>query len=101
MDDWLKLVLVTLACYRLAQLIAFDEGPLGIFHKLRIATGAYNYDKQGQPQSTLGRLITCPYCLGMWIALPLALYADLDLWWLWWLAIAGGQTFLQGLTNDS
>ena len=99
MDDWLNLTLAVLACYRLAQLIAFDEGSFGMFHRLRVITGAYDYDEQGQPQSALGRLITCPYCLGMWIALPLALYVDLPLWWLWWLSIAGGQAFLQGLTN--
>lgn len=99
MDDWLNLALSVLACYRLAQLVAFDEGPFGIFHRFRVFARAYDYDKQGQPQDALGRLVTCPYCLGMWIALPLAIYVDLSLWWLWWLAIAGGQTFLQGLTN--
>jgi len=58
-----------------------------------------NTDSPNHDLDNLGRLITCPYCLGAWIALPLAIYANMSLWWLWWLAIAGLQAFLQGLTG--
>ena len=103
MNDWLSLALLSLACYRLARLLAFDEGPFGLVHRIRAAIGAYDYDKQGRAQTGLGRMATCPYCLGMWIAIPLAYYAAGAQWMIviWWLAIAGGQSFLQGMTNDS
>lgn len=102
MSDWLNLAQSSLACYRLAQLFAFDEGPLSLFQRLRAAAGGYTYDKQGRAKTGLGRMATCPYCLGMWIAIPLAIFATRPRRSLIirWLAIAGGQSFLQGLSDD-
>lgn len=100
MNEWLNLILLSLVCYRIASLISLDEGPFEIFHRLRVVSGAYDYGQNGKAGSPLGRGIACPYCVGLWIALPLALYADLSLWWLWWLAIAGMQAFLQSISND-
>jgi len=99
MSEWLNLVLLSLVCYRLARLIAIDEGPFEIFHLLRTISGAYDYGKNGKAITSLGRGISCPFCIGLWVALPLAFYANLSSWWLWWLAIAGLQSFLQGVSN--
>lgn len=100
MSEWLKLVILSLICYRLAQLFAYDEGPFSAFHWLRIMAGAYDYDKQGRAQTGLGRMMTCPYCLGMWMALILAVIAyPFPDFAGYWLAIAGLQSFLQGLTG--
>lgn len=101
MNNWLKLVLLSLACYRLAQLFVFDEGPFNIFDRIRILAGAYDYDSQGRAKTNLGRLINCPYCVGIWVALPLGIMVSGISWYipLWWFAIAGGQAFLQGLTK--
>lgn len=107
MLNWLEFIILSFACYRLAQLFALDEGPTfwlfksGIFNELRIVTGAYRYDKNGQADTALGRMMTCPYCLGMWIAMPLALYATGIYWYslITWLAIAGLQSFLQAHSN--
>lgn len=103
MPDWFNLLLLTLACYRLSQLIAIDEGPLEIFFKLRDRLGAYDLRPDGQAKTNIGRGISCPYCVGMWFALLLAvvkvgLSVDVILWLL---AIAGGQAFLWSLRNDN
>jgi hypothetical protein len=99
-EGWLKLVLLSLACYRLAQLFVYDEGPFGVFQQLRLSIGGYDYNEQGQARTSLGRLITCPYCLGMWIALFMAVSAyGWPEFIIYWLAIAGLQAFLQGLVT--
>lgn len=101
LNEWLNFALLVFICYRLAQLFALDEGPFGIFHKIRVRVGAYNRDDTGEAITRLGRGMSCPYCLGIWIALPLSLYATGITWQIpiWWIAIAGGQAFLQGLSN--
>lgn len=97
---WFEFFLLTFVCYRLAQLLAFDEGPFGIFFKLRVRAGAYDYDNQGRARTAIGRMMTCPYCLGIWIALPLSLYASGIQWYIVWLAIAGASSFLWSIRRD-
>lgn len=97
MPDWLRFILAVFACFRLAELIAVDEGPGDVLLMLRAKLGAYDLGDDGQPETGVGRMISCPYCLGVYIAAGLALIVSP---WgyeilLWWLAIAGGQAFLQ------
>lgn len=94
MDSWLLLTLAILACYRLAMLVTQDE----IFRPARNYFGLHRW---GWVRSWLGELVHCPYCFGVWAAavLVLALYG-----WNWatplhWLAIAGGQAFLQKISD--
>jgi hypothetical protein len=103
MSDWLSLLLYILVCYRLSTLLTLDEGPLSVFLKIRTELGAYDYDKSGQAKTNLGRALTCPHCIGVWIAIPLSLYESGTQWYtlIWWLAIAGGSSFLWSLRNDS
>ena len=96
-----RIALAILACFRLGELFAFDEGPLRVFERLRFALGANDYDMKGRPESAWGRFISCPYCLGIWFAAFLVvlvvcptLAGDLALLWL---GIAGGQALLQGI----
>lgn len=96
----LEYLLLSLTCYRLSQLFAYDEGPASIFHRIRVQLGAYKLDKQGRPETNLGRLISCPYCLGLWIALFEAIaFRPFPEFIIWWLGIAGLQAFLQGLSK--
>lgn len=98
-------ILLSFVCYRVARLFAIDEGPTfwlfkrGIFLTLRVACGVYDYGENGEAETALGRAMGCPYCLGIWLALPLSLYATGTHWYIAWFAIAGGQAFLQGLTK--
>lgn len=101
MFNWFSFILLSFVCYRLAQLFTLDEGPFGIFHRLRVKVGAYDLGDNSKAITGLGRAFNCPYCFGIWIALPLAFIATGVSWYTltWWLAIAGLQAFLQGLTN--
>ncbi len=99
MHDLLLFILASFACYRLSELITVDDGPGDVFRWLRVWLGAYDLDEDGQPKSSIGRAIICPYCVGIYLAFFLAsAVGPLD-WYLllWWLAIAGGQAFLQGI----
>lgn len=55
-----------LAAYRIAMLLTWDNGPFDCFERLRIWAGRYEYDDQGDPASFTGKLLNCPYCVGVW-----------------------------------
>lgn len=83
----IALICAALATYRLAVLLAEEEGPFSIAQTLRSLHTADDW---------IGRGIRCPACVGFWVALPMtaaALVLDADLWaplWpLYWLAVAG------------
>jgi hypothetical protein len=98
MPDWLRLVLAVFACYRLSELITIDDGPGDMFLRLRAWFGAYNLGEDGQPSTSIGRVIICQYCVGIWIAAALSFLFPVSLMTpLYWFAIAGGQAFLQSV----
>jgi len=103
MFDLVRFVLAVFACYRLAELIAIDDGPGDVFVSLRFKLGAYNFGGNGRPDTSLGRFIECPYCLGIWFAAVFALVLWPSGWMtpVYWLAIAGGQAFLQSAAGRS
>lgn len=98
-DRILGFVLAILACYRLSQFVAFDDGPFDLMLKIRELIGVYDYDESGRAKSGFAQLIGCPYCLGIWFALPLALFLQYGSPVLAWLGIAGGQAFLEALAS--
>ena len=85
MTGWLlfKTMLAILACYRLSRLVAYDN----IFAWLR------------PKKSRLGKFFSCPFCTGVWFAVPLAVLVDfnstLALLILLALGIAGAQDLLE------
>ncbi|GAG30736.1 unnamed protein product [marine sediment metagenome] len=97
-DNLLFLILSILATYRIAQLIAYDDAPFALMERFRTYLGkkAAGGSKYGIWWS-LAELIHCPYCIGLWIALLFALFSNNFL--LYWLAIAGGQSFLENITH--
>lgn len=94
---FLFLTLVILANYRLARLITKDM----ISEPFRRWLGKKAAGRNFIWLHT-AELFHCPYCLGVWTAQIFALFFATSLldWILLTLAIAGGQTFLQGLTDD-
>lgn len=92
-----ELVACILAAFRLARLVTEEEGPGGMFTQLRAGLGAYDYGQDGQPQTNLGRGISCPHCVGVWAAaLMVAVWQVSRLQpVVLWLAVAGGQSLLQ------
>jgi hypothetical protein len=60
-------VAAVLATWRIAHLVAAEDGPWNVIARLRRRAGS----------GELGRLMDCFYCLSLWVALPLAwLVAD-------------------------
>lgn len=100
LPEWTRLALAAFACFRLAQLVAYDEGPKGIFLELRKRAGSYDYGANGEPKRAVGRFLKCPYCLGVWFAI----FCTVPVLWptqagdmvLTWLGIAGAQACLEG-----
>jgi len=86
-SPWFRLTLAVLATWRLAHLIAHEDGPFDVIVWLRQRAGT----------GVLGRLMDCSYCLSLWIAAPFAwLLAREPLpWGMAWLAISGGASLLE------
>lgn len=57
------LVTTALAAWRVAHMVAREEGPAALFERLRETT---------DDDTTLGRGLRCPLCVGFWAALLLA-----------------------------
>lgn len=108
MASWLEILLAILATYRLAQLIAFDDGPYHVFDKFRKELGRRAAPEQALQivgiWTNLAELFTCPYCLGIWFALPFVFlvgFVNVTGFILLWLGIAGGQAVLQGRVENA
>lgn len=91
-------VLAGFACYRIAQFIVYDDAPFQVMFKIRVWAGRYDLGENGQSRTQLGKLLSCPHCVGVWVAFGLALL----LFWrlpavflLTWWAISGLQSWLE------
>jgi hypothetical protein len=107
--DWLDLLLLSLATYRLGRLIAFDRvaEPLRspFARTVRDVTGAGNtvIARGSGVQRAFGQLISCPICAGTWIAagLVMLLYyfpAEVRLF-LFMAAAVGGAELIHNATE--
>ncbi len=100
-----NVIVLGLATFRLAMMISMEEGPFSIFQNLRVRWGAYDYGPNGEPDTLLGRGISCPLCVGMYAAILFIVVGQLPygLWFAAWFAVAGVQVLFQllakGLTN--
>jgi hypothetical protein len=70
--DWWSFVILALAVFRIYRLIAEDD----ILDRPRryVTRLGDKWEKEGDPtppgyRERLGNFVTCPYCLGFWIAL--------------------------------
>lgn len=70
MNYFLLILLSGLACYRITRILTKEEGPLRIFESVRLFLGQ---SVENNFTRSIAILSICPYCLGVWIALPLAL----------------------------
>jgi hypothetical protein len=95
--NYLLVLLAIFADYRLSELIALDV----IFTPLREAAGKRVTIGKHDVWWWIAEWMNCPYCLGIWFALPLAFLCATGWQYilLSWIAIAGGQTFLESLSN--
>jgi hypothetical protein len=88
----LRILLAILSTYRLARLFTLEDGPGLIFTRLRIRLAA-----RGVFFSTL---LSCPLCLGVWIAFAVTPFVFWQSWVLIPFAIAGGQCALETMNNE-
>lgn len=98
-----RLILAFLACYRLATLLAWDDGPYHLIDQFRRALG--RNAARSATWKTVADLFHCPYCLGVWFALfltPLIFLPTLpgDVFLVWW-GIAGAGSVLTDLYKRS
>ncbi len=86
-SSWFRLVIAVLATWRVAHLVAGENGPFDIIVKLRMRAG----------NGFAGQLMDCPYCLSLWIAAPFAfmLANTFAAWIAAWLAISGGASLVE------
>ena len=84
---WPRLALTVLAAWRVTHLLAAEDGPFDLVLKLRLRLG----------NSGWGQLMDCPYCVSLWVALPLAalLATDLFGWALSALALSGAVCIIE------
>ena len=86
-----RIVVASLATWRLALLVAEEDGPGNVIARARARAGT----------SPLGELMDCFYCLSLWAAAPLALVTaprrrDVPLTWL---ALSGAACLLERTTS--
>jgi hypothetical protein len=87
---WLSFVLASFASYRVAHLLAREDGPGALVYRLRQRLGA----------SFFGSLMDCMKCVSVWVAAPFAYFVAgahvLD-WFVTWLALSGCVCWLDEL----
>ena len=87
----LEFLIGTLAAWRIAALLTREDGPFGVFARLRARAGS----------GEVGRGLQCLYCTSVWSAAPLAGFVAP-----WsarspviWLALSGGACLLERATQ--
>ncbi len=84
---WFRLVLGILATWRLAHLLAHEDGPWDAIARTRAALG----------DGALGGMMDCFHCVSLWVAAPVALAVARDPleWGLGWLGLSGAACLLE------
>jgi hypothetical protein len=92
LNFWGRLLLAVLATWRVAHLLASEDGPADLIVRFRALLG----------QSLAGKLIDCFNCVSLWIAAPAALFVSRNpLEWLFsWLALSGGACLLERFGHE-
>ena len=86
---WFPFVLGAFATWRVAHLLAHEDGPWDTVLRLRVALG----------NGLWGRLLDCFHCVSLWVAAPVALAVTRDPveWLLAWLGVSGAACLLERL----
>jgi len=83
-----RLLLAVLAVWRITHLLAKEEGPWRLFVRLR--------------DLIPGQLLSCFYCLSIWIALPFVWFTGgsaIERFVTWW-ALSGAAVLLERATEE-
>ncbi len=86
-------VLGALATWRISHLISKEDGPGDIFSKMRLSARSRFWET----------LLSCFYCVSVWVAAPIAVFAGAG--WkeqlLLWPALSGAAILLERATSRS
>lgn len=65
----LKYLRLALACWRLASLLVYEDGPGDVFARLRTRVGV-QVDRDGTPyaMNPVGQAFICLWCMSVWTA---------------------------------
>src|SRR5688500_13648322 len=90
MHQSLRFLLAVLAVWRLTHLLAQEDGPWDVFRRLRSAVS----------RVPGGRLLSCFYCLSLWVAIPAGWFVGETLveQVAAWLAASGAAVLLERVT---
>lgn len=93
LDFWPRLVLASLATWRLSHLLAREDGPFDLVARLRWWVG----------QGLWGQMLDCFQCLSLWVAAPFAWWVGGSLWEgvVVWLALSGAACLCERFTESS
>ena len=89
-EVWIRFVVAAMATWRVAHLVAHEDGPWDVIAWLRSRAGS----------GVLGSLLDCFYCLSMWVAVPFTAVVTVRLSELvpTWLAVSGAACLLERAT---
>jgi len=87
---WVRFVVASLATWRVAHLVAHEDGPWDLVARLRERAGAGFW----------GTLLDCFYCLSMWAAMAFTAVVTMKLSEIvpTWLALSGAACLLERAT---
>ena len=71
MPDWIDLVAMCLATWRLSHMLVYEEGPWDIFWRIRNMFGIEHYEDgsiAGVPEKVMAKLFGCLPCMSIWMA---------------------------------
>lgn len=100
----MDLVILVLATWRIASLLAQEDGPFDLFERLRVLAGT-RYNQQSEPVglTPLAQGLLCVWCTSVWVGalMTLAYWRDTRVVWLAMpLALSAGAILIQRLTGD-
>lgn len=103
-DSLIMMILGGFACYRLSELIAYDDGPFDLIYDFRRLIIKWGNGKSSKTiPGSLVMLIGCPYCLGVWFGIIVGLMLVYPNFWgnifITIFGLAGIQSLLSGVTD--
>lgn len=93
MNPFYSLAIGVLVVWRVTHLLAVESGPMDVIGKVRHLAGA----------GFIGELVSCFYCLSVWVAVPFA-YLLAENWQhrlLLWPALSAGAILIERVTSGS
>jgi hypothetical protein len=91
-DAWFRLIIATLAVWRLTHLLAAEDGPWDLILKTRRSLGS----------TVWGKMMDCFNCLSLWIAIPFAFFvvSSVPDRLIAWLALSGAACLVNQLVRE-